>query len=296
MVAQLRAGNGAPFSLQSTTLEAPAGRRPSDDSVRVTVLIPAKNEAGNIAWVLRGMPPSVDEVVLVDGKSTDRTVEIARAIRPNIVVLSEPARGKGSAMRAGFAVARGRWVVVMDADGSMDPADIDAYVAALEGGADLVKGSRYMQGGGSTDLTVVRSLGNRALLTLSNLLYRQQFTELCYGFFALRASRIDELRLQATGFEIETEVVCRSVRQGFTIREIPSHESPRISGESNLHPFRDGARILNTMMRAAFRTPSQRTSNKRARYVQMPQPSAEFEVLFRDGHRVPAPSAFLIED
>lgn len=242
--------------------DAPNPRPLSRNLRSVTVLIPAKNEAGNIAWVLRNMPPSVDEVVLVDGNSTDRTVEVARAIRPDIVVVNERARGKGAAMRTGFDVARGAYVVVMDADGSMNPADVDAYVAALDDGADLVKGSRYMQGGSSTDLTTVRSLGNRALLALSNLLFRQQFTELCYGYFALRARRIAELQLEADGFEIETEVVCRSVRQGLIIREIPSHETPRISGESNLHPFRDGVRILRAMLRAAFTPSSQSVDRK----------------------------------
>lgn len=224
-------------------------------AIRVSVVIPAKNEEGNIAWVLRHMPQSVDEVILVDGNSTDRTVEVARIIRPDIVIIREPARGKGAAMRAGFAAAHGAFVVVLDADGSMDPRDIDGYIDALEAGADLVKGSRYMSGGTSTDLTLIRSLGNRLLLLASNLIYGQRFTELCYGFLALRASRIEELQLMGTGFEIETEIVCRSVVQGFRITEIPSHEAPRISGQSNLHAIRDGARVVSTMLRCAVSEP-----------------------------------------
>lgn len=214
----------------------------------VSVVIPAKNEAKNIAWVLEHMPLSVDEVIVVDGSSTDRTVEVAKAVRPDVVIVHEPARGKGTAMRTGFEAARGVFVVVLDADGSMDPRDIDTYVEALAAGADLVKGSRYMAGGGSTDLTLYRSFGNRALLFLSNLLYRQSFSELCYGYMALRASRIPELRLEATGFEIETEIVTKAVRHGFAIAEVPSNEKPRISGESNLNAVRDGLRILRTML------------------------------------------------
>jgi len=268
MAAHVRPYSGMPSLLAVEVFEPPTVRVLSGGSVRVTVLIPAKNEEGNIGWVLRRMPLSVDEVVLVDGNSTDRTIEIARAIRPDIVVIGEPARGKGAAMRAGFAVARGAFVVVMDADGSMDPEDVDAYVGALEAGADLVKGSRYLRGGGSSDLTGVRSLGNRALLLLSNVIYRQNFSELCYGFFALRASRIEELALAATGFEIETEVVCRAVRQGLCIREIPSNEAPRISGQSNLHPVRDGVRIMRTMLRAAVTTPVRSARHELA--LQMP--------------------------
>jgi glycosyltransferase involved in cell wall biosynthesis len=218
----------------------------------VSVIIPAKNEARNIAWVLEHMPLSVDEVIVVDGNSTDRTIEVARAIRPDVVIVSEPGRGKGTAMRTGFEAARGVFVVVLDADGSMDPRDIDLYVEQLAAGADLVKGSRYLDGGGSTDLTRVRSLGNRALLFASNLIYRQSFTELCYGFMALRTSRIPELRLEATGFEIETEIVTKAVRHGLAIAEVPSRESPRISGASNLHAFRDGVRIVRTILREAL--------------------------------------------
>lgn len=296
MVAQLRALEGAPGSILPGNAGQPVLRLVDTDVVRVTVLIPAKNEAGNIAWVLRHMPPSVDEVVLVDGNSTDQTVEIARAIRPDIVVISEPARGKGAAMRAGFAAARGAYVVVMDADGSMDPADVDAYVAALEDGADLVKGSRYMLGGGSTDLTMVRSLGNRALLQLSNLLYRQRFSELCYGFFALRASRIAELDLAATGFEIETEIVCRSVRRGLRIREIPSQEAPRISGESNLHAVRDGIRILRTMLRSAMPSLRPARSQDRAGLPYLPKALADLEATIADAHLVPGqPEARIAE-
>jgi len=233
-----------------------APRSDLSDHMRVTVVIPAKNEERNIAWVLRRMPMYVDEVILVDGNSTDRTIEVARSVRPDIVVIEEPARGKGAAMRAGFAMARGAYVVVLDADGSMDPRGVEAFVDALDGGADLVKGSRYMEGGGSTDLTFLRSFGNRALLIAANVLYRQRFTELCYGFMALRRSRIDDLRLAATGFEIEAEIVCRSIRQGLAICEVPSREAPRISGESKLHAFRDGYRVLRTVLRTSFWFPA----------------------------------------
>jgi glycosyltransferase involved in cell wall biosynthesis len=262
---------------------------------RVSVVIPAKNEEGNIAWVLRHMPLSVDEVILVDGNSTDHTVEVARAIRPDIVVVNEPGRGKGTAMRAGFAAARGAYVVVLDADGSMDPADVDRFVDALEAGADLVKGSRYIAGGASSDLTFIRSLGNRLLLFASNLIYGQRFTELCYGFMALRRSRIDELRLIATGFEIETEIVCRSVVQGFRITELPSLEAERISGESNLHAVRDGLRVVRTMLRCAV-SETVAPATEPAPAAHLANAFERFEELVAESQRVPVKAEVSIVD
>ncbi len=215
----------------------------------VSVVIPTKNEARNIGWVLERMPAYVDEVIVVDGLSTDDTVNVAKMIVRDVVVIRENRPGKGAAMQAGMAAARGDCVVVMDADGSMDPAEIGLYVNALQEGADLAKGSRFVEGGGSTDITRLRQFGNAQLLALANALFRTEFTELCYGFMALRRSAIPRLALDADGFEIETQIVTRAVRVGLRISEVPSQEAPRRYGESNLRTFRDGWRVLHAMLR-----------------------------------------------
>lgn len=220
---------------------------------RVTAVIPARNEARNIGWVLRRLPPMVDEVVLVDGRSTDGTIEAALEARPDIVVVPEPRPGKGAALRAGFEAARGDIVVMLDADGSMDPREIETFVAAIEAGHDVVKGSRFAHGGGSTDLTWLRATGNRCLLGLVNSLYGARFTELCYGYFAFRRSAIDRLGLQSDGFEIETEIVLRSLLADLRITEVPSVEASRRHGQSNLNPVRDGLRVLGTLVRLRLR-------------------------------------------
>jgi len=226
-----------------------ATRTPSAVPLSVSVVIPAKNEARNIGWVLERMPSYVDEVIIVDGLSTDGTLEVAKMIAPDVVVVREDRPGKGAAMRAGMAVARSECVVVMDADGSMDPAEIHLYVQALAEGADLAKGSRFVEGGGSTDITWLRQFGNGQLLGLANALFRTKFTELCYGYMGLRRSAISRLALDADGFEIETQIVTRAVRVGLTIAEVPSQEAPRRYGESNLRTFRDGWRVLRAMLR-----------------------------------------------
>jgi hypothetical protein len=216
----------------------------------VSLVIPTLNEEANIGWVLQRVPAWVEEVIVVDGGSRDRTVEVARTLRPDVVVVTELRKGKGVALRTGFARATCEVIVMIDADGSMDPAEIESYVRAVNEGYDLVKGSRAT--GGSTDLTPTRLLGNFCLRGLVNLLYSADFTELCYGFMALRRTSVPAMELTSDGFEIETEIVVNSLRRGMRIAEIPSHEAERLNGESHLHPVRDGLRVLSTIVRARF--------------------------------------------
>jgi glycosyltransferase involved in cell wall biosynthesis len=220
----------------------------------VSVIIPTLNEEANIGWVLQRMPGWVEEVIVVDGGSRDRTVEVARALRPEVVVISEPRRGKGVALRTGFEAATGEVIVIIDADGSMDPNEIEHYVRAVDEGYDLVKGSRACPGGGSTDLTPIRNLGNLCLRRLVNLVYSTDFTELCYGYMALRGSTVRTMELVSDGFEIETEIVVNSLRRGLRIAEIPSYEAERLHGVSHLRPVRDGLRVLSVILRPRVRS------------------------------------------
>jgi glycosyltransferase involved in cell wall biosynthesis len=212
-------------------------------------VVPALNEERNIAWVLRRMPDCVDEVVLVDGFSTDRTIEVARAVLPDVVVVSQRGRGKGAALRTGFDTATGDYVIAIDADGSMEPAEIEYHVSALDLGYDLVKGSRHLRTAGSLDLTPIRRLGNRAFVGTVNLLWGSQFSDLCYGLFGFRRSCLEGLALRSRGFEIETELAVHAVTSGLRIAEVPSIELLRHHGTSNLSAWRDGWSILRLLAR-----------------------------------------------
>src|SRR5688572_31381819 len=117
----------------------------------VTVVIPTLNEAKNLPLVLAEIPAEY-EVVIVDGWSTDGTAEVARQVRPDAHILRQRRKGKGDALARGFASATGDIVVMLDADGSADPKEIPRFVEALVGGADFAKGSRFMPGGGSSDI------------------------------------------------------------------------------------------------------------------------------------------------
>lgn len=218
----------------------------------VSLVIPAKDEARNVAWVLRRLPAGVDEVILVDGHSTDDTVEVARAICDGIIVTQEKGPGKGAAMRTGMELATGEVIVLIDADGSMDPRELYRYVEAARD-CDLVKGSRFNDHGGSDDISPLRRLGNRVLLGIVNVLYGAELTDLCYGYCAVRRSALPALALRADGFEIEAEMTARALRAGLRVAEVPSFEAPRRYGESHLRTMRDGWRVLRTLLVERFR-------------------------------------------
>ncbi len=230
----------------------------SATSATITVVIPTKNEARNVGWVLERLPATVTEVILVDANSVDGTVEAARAVRPDITVVRQTRRGKGNALAAGFEASTGDHIVMIDADGSMDPAEITDYIAALESGADYAKGTRFCAGGGSDDITVLRRAGNWGLNSLTNALFGSRFSDLCYGYNAFTRECVAAFDLPTAhgttepqwgdGFEIETMINVRVAVAGLAITEVASFESERRYGTSNLNTFRDGFRVLGTIL------------------------------------------------
>jgi glycosyltransferase involved in cell wall biosynthesis len=223
----------------------------------VSVVIPTLNEVESLPWVIENLPEWVSEVVIVDGLSTDRTENLARSLRPDVVVVHQYQRGKGAALRAGFAAASGDIVVMIDADGSTDPREMDRFVQALADGADFVKGSRHMEAGGSADFTPLRAAGNKLFVIAANALYGSKFTDLCYGYCAFWRRHVDKLGLTADGFEIETQLVLGALKAGLEIREVPSFELERRAGVSNLNAARDGLRVLRTMIGRDERRPEE---------------------------------------
>ena len=216
---------------------------------RVSVVIPARDEAANLPTVLASLPDDVFEIVLVDGASTDGTPDVARACRPDVRVIDQVGQGKGAALLTGFAAAKGDIVVMFDGDGSAKADEIPRFVKALEEGADLAKGSRFINGGGSADITPVRRLGNIFLRKTVNRLFKTKYTDLCYGYNAIWAHRLPELGLDCTGFEFESLLNIRAARARLQVREVPSYEERRLHGRSNLHAVRDGVRILKLILR-----------------------------------------------
>jgi glycosyltransferase involved in cell wall biosynthesis len=237
-------------------------------SPTVSVVIPALNEAANLPHVLTRMAPEW-EIILADGQSTDETISVARALRPDVRIVLQTGQGKGNALACGFAAASGDVIVMIDADGSMDPTEIHAFVEAVaRSPRTYVKGSRILHNGGSDDLTRIRRAGNWMLVSVVNALFGTKYTDLCYGFIAFWRCDLDRLGFQRTGaglaadehkdlgFEIETFLNIRAARAGLRVVEIPSFERSRVNGVSNLRVMRDGFRILRTILHErARRTP-----------------------------------------
>ncbi|HUC58710.1 MAG TPA: glycosyltransferase family 2 protein [Streptosporangiaceae bacterium] len=211
---------------------------------RITVVLPVMNEAANLPGVFASMPRWVDEVVLVDGRSSDDSIGVARRLWPEVKVVLQGGVGKGDALAAGFAAATGDIIVAIDADGSTDGNEISRFVSALLSGADFAKGSRFSSAGSSDDITMFRRCGNKVLNVAVNRLFGTSFTDLCYGYNAFWARHLDKLEVDAPGFEVETLLSIRAAEAGLLIHEVPSHERLRQHGVSNLSALRDGWRVL----------------------------------------------------
>ena len=235
-------------------------RQPTEDP-RISIVIPAKNEARNLERVLPGLPDA-HEVILVDGDSSDDTIQVAMSLLPRIKVVQQTRRGKGNALACGFAAATGDVIVMFDADGSADPQEIPRFVNALLDGADFAKGSRFCPGGGSSDITRFRRLGNQFLNRIVNIVLHTSYTDLCYGYNVFWTDILGHIGLPdpslavmnrsgmlwGDGFEIETIINCRIAAAALSVREVPSVERSRIYGASNLNAVRDGVRVLRTIL------------------------------------------------
>jgi glycosyltransferase involved in cell wall biosynthesis len=240
---------------------------------KVSVVVPALNEERNLPHVAARMPADIDEIVFVNGNSVDNTAQVARELWPDAVHVHQTRRGKGNALACGIEAASGDIIVMIDADGSTDPLEIPRYVAALISGADFAKGSRFIQGGGSADITAFRRLGNWGLNTLVNVLFGTKYTDLCYGYNAFWRHCLEAIRLPdhetdvpqwGDGFEIETLINVRVAANALQIAEVCSFEANRIHGVSNLNAVTDGLRVLRTIRQEFVYARTAQKQRKRA--------------------------------
>ncbi len=225
--------------------------------LNVGIVIPTLNEGKNIHEVLcKSNEVGYNKILVIDGNSIDKTIHVAAKGGAKVVL--QIGLGKGDAIRQ---VLNNRYIdvdaiVMMDADGSMNPGEIPLFIEALNSGADIVKGSRFLKGGRTYDMDGFRRCGNSMMMFAINLLWSAKYTDLCYGYAAFSKRAIEKLApvLESDGFEIETEIFIKALDLGLVVKEVPSIEYARKNGNSNLHAFRDGLKIFRTILQEFFRS------------------------------------------
>ncbi|MSR64436.1 MAG: glycosyltransferase family 2 protein [Verrucomicrobiae bacterium] len=204
--------------------------------MKISVVIPAKDEAATIQEVIAGCRPFADEILVVDGRSRDDTAALAQ--KAGAKVIADSGHGKGAAIRESIQHVQGEIVVFIDADCSHDPADIPKLIAPIrEGNADHVSGSRLL--GGSSELhgtfaEFMRLAGSAFITWCINARFGVQLSESQNGFRAIRTDVFKKLDLRENITTIEQEMIMETLRKGFRMGEVPTHEHKRKAGDSHI--------------------------------------------------------------
>ena len=221
----------------------------------ITLILPTKNEAEGIASIIDGSRKFADEIIVVDGHSTDGTILEAEKAGADKVFLDE-GTGKGNAYQCGVRAATHEIIVFMDADGSHDPSIIPLLVAPIIAGqADFVVGSRIK--GGSDELhgdvdNFLRAVGSGIITTAINLRFKSSITDALNGYRAIRKSVFRQLELNCSDFDIEQHMICRALGKKFRLVEVPAHEYRRKWGRSKLPTFKKAHLFLWRLCRDLF--------------------------------------------
>lgn len=234
-------------------LSDPRRLREQYETVRpdIGIAIPTLNEAENLGLILGKVSEHLEhapELLVIDA-SDDETPLVAAKFGAK--VLRQRGQGKGDALLQAFYALGSDIVVMMDGDASMRPEEIPRFVEAIISGADVAKGSRFLRHGYSEDLSFIRKIGNLLFVSLVNLLWSAEYTDMCYGFMAFKRSALERLKpyLKSKGFQIETEICIRAKKLGMKVVEVPSVELRRIHGRSKLNGMRDTLRIFGAILR-----------------------------------------------
>jgi glycosyltransferase involved in cell wall biosynthesis len=230
-------------------------------STTVSVVICTLNEVENLSFVLPKIPSFVNEIIIVDGHSTDGTPELAKKLKPEVKIFQQTGKGKGSALRDGFVHATGDIIVTLDADGSTDPDDLSDYIIPLLNGFDFVKGSRFLCA--EPNLAILRQFGNRSFALLTNMLFGTRYTDLCSGYYSFwKKSLVDALKPSKGDFLDEPTLNIRIKRAALRVVEVPHIDPGRINGKGKNHTLKQGSRILRIIFKERFFGPSF-SNNKR---------------------------------
>jgi glycosyltransferase involved in cell wall biosynthesis len=219
---------------------------------KTTLLLPTLNEIEAVSVIVPQIKRDwVDEIIVIDGGSTDGTVEFMQA--QGLRVHSQSKRGFGQGMLQGMHIASGELVIEFMPDGNSIPADIPRVIEKLREGYDLVVGSRYLGPASSDDDDFLTGIGNWMFTTIVNVLFRTDYTDVLTGFRGYRRSKALTLGMDAAGLSWPCQSSIRFARAGYKVIEIPADEPPRIGGERKMKPFKTGMEISELILREFFR-------------------------------------------
>jgi len=216
----------------------------------VSVIICTLNEEQNLIHVLPKIPDWVNEAILVDGHSTDKTVEVAREMCPSMMILYQPGKGKGDALKFGVKNASGEIIVTLDADGATPPEDMPKFIAPLLKGYDYAKGTRFVEG--SPKMPPHRKFGNWVLATACNILFGTKYTDICSGYNAFWREAFLKINLPLDGFEMDQQLNVRIKKAGLRVIEVPYRDGRRLNGVSKTRDVRQGFKDLLIIIRERF--------------------------------------------
>ena len=215
---------------------------------KLSLIIPARNEEETLPMVLTDLNKVIPtlygyevEVIVVDDRSTDKTAEIARSFGARLVP-NQRKSGKGMALRTGFEAATGDYLMMMDADYSHRPEDMPTFLAGLREGVGLIIGSRVF--GGSEEYTHIRALGNVFLSAVLGLCTGRYLSDALNGYKLFRRDVFTDFQYTSRAFEIEIEIIANTMRKGYKVVEVISHERARAGGEMKSRVVRHGTRFL----------------------------------------------------
>ncbi len=218
----------------------------------ISVIICTLNEADNLPHVLPELPHWIDEVVLVDGHSTDGTVQVAQELYPNVLVFYQKGKGKGDALQCAFEHVKCDIVVTLDADGATPPRYIHKFVESLLYNYDFAKGSRFIKGSASGK-PFHRTLGNFIITFTFDLLFLKIYTDICSGYNAFWRQSMKNVNLSwADGYENEPLIHARFTKAKSKVIEVGYNEEPRINGEVKETSWRQGPKAIKTILRERF--------------------------------------------
>jgi len=224
---------------------------------QISIIVPARNEEFTLGKVLEDINSTIcelhgyeTEVICVDDQSTDATAAVARSFGAT-VIRNEGKTGKGMALRVGFSKAAGDILVMMDADYSHRPEDLPKFLESLQGDVGLVIGSRVF--GGSEEYEHIRALGNVFLSATLGLCTGRYLSDSLNGYKVFRRNIFADFKYTSREFEIEIEIIANTLRKGYSIVEVISHERARAGGEMKSRVIRHGTRFLWRILWEGFK-------------------------------------------